>query len=210
MNHLEKTQETYRQIAAAYAQAQQNRDQLADQVSRFVALLPPGGLVLDVGCGPGMDTAVFQAQHLTAIGLDFNHEMMRVGREVHSIQVPFAQADMRHLPFAGRVDGIWACASLLHLDREDLLPTLREFYRVLRPGGVVYLSVKLGSGEKWVLTAYGQPLPRFFTFWQPETLDPLLETAAFHIIDGWEEQGQRDTWLVRYGRKLVPKKEAGA
>ncbi len=209
MNHLEKTQETYRQIAAAYAQARQNRDHLADQVKRFVALLPPEGTVLDVGCGPGADTAVLQSYHLNAIGLDFSHEMMRVGRDQYNIRVPFAQTDMRCLPFTGQIDGIWACASLLHLDREDVQPTLREFYRVLRPGGVVYLSVKLGSGGKWVPTAYGQPLPRFFTFWQPETLDPLLETAAFHIIDGWEEQGQQDTWLVRYGRKLVPKKEAG-
>jgi len=205
MNHLEKTRETYRQIAAAYAQARQDRSQLADQVKRFVALVQPGGLVVDVGCGPGMDTAVLQTHHLTAIGLDFSCEMMWVGRDEHGVQAPFVQADMRHLPFVGQFDGIWACASLLHLQRQDVLPTLREFHRVLQPGGIVYLSVKLGGGEKWVPTAYGRPLPRFFTFWQPDTLDPLMETAGFHIIDGWEEPGQMDTWLVRYGRK----KEAG-
>lgn len=209
MKNLEKTQETYRQIAAAYAQARQNRDHMADQVKRFVALLPPGGLVLDVGCGPGMDTAVLQSHHLNAIGLDFSHEMMRVGRDSYGVQVPFAQVDMRRLPLVGPIDGIWACASLLHLQRQDVLPTLREFHRVLRPGGVVYLSVKLGKGEKWMPTAYGQPLPRFFTFWRPETLDPLLETAAFHIIDGWEKPGGQDTWLVRYVRKLAPE-EVGA
>jgi ubiquinone/menaquinone biosynthesis C-methylase UbiE len=59
MNHLEKTQETYRQIAADYAQAQQNRGQLVEQMAKFVSLLPPGGTVLDVGCGPGWDTAAF-------------------------------------------------------------------------------------------------------------------------------------------------------
>lgn len=213
MNHLEKTQETYRQIAAAYAQAQQHRGSLVAQMQQFVALVPSGGTVLDVGCGPGMDTAVLQTHHLTAIGLDFSYEMMRVGRDEYNVQVPFAQADMRHLPFVGQIDGIWACASLLHLERQEVLPTLREFHRVLKPGGVVYLSVKLGSGEKWVPTAYGQPLPRFFTFWRPETLDPLLEAAAFHIIDGWQEPGQRDTWLVRYLRKnartYADKQEAG-
>ncbi|MAU00888.1 MAG: hypothetical protein CL608_27400 [Anaerolineaceae bacterium] len=206
MNHLKKTQETYRQIAADYAQAQQNRGQLLDQMQQFVALVPSGGTVLDVGCGPGMDTAVLQTHHLSAIGLDFSHEMMRVGRDAHGVQVPFAQADMRRLPFVGQqINGIWACASLLHLERKDVLPTLQEFHRVLHPGGVVYLSLKLGHGEKWTAESYNRPLPRFFTFWQPETLDPLLETAAFHIIDGWQEQGRRDTWLVR----LVRKKEAG-
>ena len=201
MNAQNKTQETYRRIAVDYAQAQKERGQLLAQIEQFVSLLPSGGLVLDVGCGPGWDTAVLQSHHLTAIGLDLNHEMMRVGRTEHNIQQPFAQVDMRRLPFVGQIDGIWACASLLHLERNDMLPTLREFHRVLKPDGIAYLSVKLGHGEKWTSTSYNRPLSRFFTFWQPETLDPLLETAAFQIVDGWIEQGQRDTWLVRYARK---------
>jgi ubiquinone/menaquinone biosynthesis C-methylase UbiE len=201
MNNLDKTRETYRQIAAVYAQAQQTRGQLTAHIERFVSLLPPAGLVLDVGCGPGGDTAVLQSHQLNAIGLDFSHEMMRVGRDDYGSRAPFVQADMRRLPFAGQINGLWVCASLLHLERADVLPTLQEFHRVLKPGGILYLSVKLGSGEKWVPTAYGQPLPRFFIYWQPETLDPLLETAAFDLIDGWQEQGERDVWLVRYVRK---------
>lgn len=207
MNVLKKTQETYQQIASDYAQVNQERSLLDAQIEQFVALLPKGGLVVDVGCGPGWDTAVFQSHHLTPIGLDLNHEMMCVGRDECGILSSMVQADMRHLPFAGKIDGIWACASLLHLEREDVLPTLREFHRVLKPDGVVYLSVKLGSGEEWTPMSYNRSLSRFFAYWQPETLDPLLETAAFHIIDGWEEQGRRDTWLVRYARKCARKKE---
>ncbi len=203
MNHMDKTRATYRQIAAVYAEAQQERGHLLAHIEQFMSLLP-GGLVLDVGCGPGWDTAVFQTHHLTAIGLDYSHAMMQTGRDKHGFQLPFAQVDMRRLPVSGGVDGIWACASLLHLERADVLPALREFHRVLKPGGILYLSVKLGSGEQWAATAYGQPLPRFFTYWQPETLDPLLETAAFQIIDGWQEQGKRDIWLVRYARKKEP------
>ena len=201
MRNAEKTRETYQKIAAAYAQAQQDRGPLASQIAKFAALVKPGGLVLDVGCGPGMDTAVFLQHHLAPVGLDFSHEMMRTGRESYGIQLPFVQTDMRRLPLGCMADGIWACASLLHLDRVELLPTLREFHRVLHPGGILYLSVKLGSGEGWAPTAYGQPLPRFFTYWRPETLDPVLETAAFDSIDGWQEQGEKDAWLVRYARK---------
>ncbi|MCA9942163.1 MAG: class I SAM-dependent methyltransferase [Anaerolineales bacterium] len=202
MNYLEKTQETYRQIAAAYALAWQKRGQIEAELQKFVALLPEGATVLDVGCGPGLDTAVLQSYHLNVIGLDYSHEMMRVGRDEHNCPAPFVQADMRHLPVGQQIDGIWASASLLHLQREDLLPTLLGFWRVLKPNGVLYLSVKLGVGEEWVLTEkYDHHLPRFFTFWQPETLDPLLETAAFDIIDGWQDQGTRDVWLVRFGQK---------
>ncbi|MBK8901675.1 MAG: class I SAM-dependent methyltransferase [Anaerolineaceae bacterium] len=212
MNPLEKTRQTYRHIAAAYAQAQQNsehREQMNAQLEKFAALLPTGAVVLDVGCGPGMDTAVLRTtHHLQAIGLDFSHEMMLAGREGLGNQAPFAQADMRRLPVGGlgggHIAGLWVCASLLHLAREDVLPTLHEFHRVLQPGGVLYLSVKLGDGEAWVTNPYDQTHPRFFTYWQPEMLDALLETAAFHIIEGWQEQGRRDTWLVRYARKEEP------
>lgn len=202
MKPPEKTRQTYRQIAAAYAEAQQDRAHLLAQLEQFMQLVPEGGIVLDVGCGPGWDTAVFQSRHFSAIGLDYSLEMMQTGKEQHQLHLPFAQADMRHLPIPqAAVAGLWCCASLLHLEREDVLPTLQEFWRVLVPDGILYVAVKLGAGEGWVPTSYGQPLPRFFTYWQPETLDPLLETAAFHIIDGWEEPGRQTTWLVRYARK---------
>lgn len=205
MNHLEKTQATYRQIAKAYAEANAlPSSSMADQMAKFVALVPPGGRVLDVGCGPGMDTAVLRQHNLQAIGLDYSHEMMLAGRAVQGNPGPFVRADMRRLPVGGQIAGLWACASLLHLAREEVLPTLHEFHRVLQPGGILYLSVKLGDGEAWVGNPYDSVRQRFFTYWQPEELDILLETAAFHIIDGWQEQGRRDTWLVRYARKKEP------
>jgi ubiquinone/menaquinone biosynthesis C-methylase UbiE len=99
MNHLDQTRQTYRRIAAAYAQAQQNREPMNAQLDQFAALLPPGAVVLDVGCGPGMDTAVLRTtHHLQAIGLDYSHEMMLAGREGLGHQGPFVQADMRRLP----------------------------------------------------------------------------------------------------------------
>jgi ubiquinone/menaquinone biosynthesis C-methylase UbiE len=205
MNHQEENRQTYRHIAAAYAQAQQNREQMNTQIEKFAALLPPGALVLDVGCGPGADTAVLRTTHnLSAIGLDYSPEMMLAGRDDLGNQVPFVQADMRQLPVGGGVGGLWVCASLLHLAREEVLPTLHEFHRVLQPGGILYLSVKLGDGAAWVTNPYDPAHQRFFTYWQPETLDILLETAAFHIVAGWLETGQRDTWVVRYARKEEP------
>ena len=204
MSNLQKTRQTYQQIAAVYAQAQQARGHLAAQIERFVELVKPGGVVFDVGCGPGFDTAVLQNHQLTAVGLDFTHEMMQVGRNEYGIRVPFSQIDMRRLPFGSVADGLWVCASLLHLARADVLPTLYEFHRVLKPGGILYLSVKLGDGERWVPSSYERPYPRFFTYWQPEALDNMLETAVFDIIDGWQEPGRTEPWLVRYARKKEP------
>lgn len=204
MSHLHKTRETYGQIAADYARKWHKHGTVNSELEKFIGLLPSGAVVLDVGCGPGQDSAVLQSHKLNVFGMDFSHEMMRVGRDEFGNNVPYAQADMRHLPVGQVLDGIWASASMLHLDREDLLPTLKQFWRILKHGGILYLSVKQGEGEKWLQTTkYGHDLPRYFTFWQPEALDSLLETAVFQIIDGWVEKGKKDDWLVRFAQKPI-------
>jgi SAM-dependent methyltransferase len=210
MNHLEQTRQTYRRIAAAYAQAQQEpgaSEEMKAQLDQFAALLAArrsrAGRRLWAGNGYGRSPYhPPPASHRP--GLQPRDD---AGRS-RGAGPPGAICSGRYASAArGQShDGLWVCASLLHLAREEVLPTLQEFHRVLRPGGVLYLSVKLGDGAAWVPTPYDQTHQRFFTYWQPELLDSLLETAAFHIIDGWQESGRRDTWLVRYARKEEPQR----
>lgn len=200
-DEVARTRETYARIAAVYARQRQHRDVVAGHAEKFAALLPAGGLVLDVGCGPGMDTAVLQDLGLRAVGLDYSLAMMVAGREELGLRLHFVQADMRHLPLACCADGLWCCAALLHLPRADVPAALQGFHRVLHPGGVLYLSVKLGEGEAWTSQSYGQHAPRFFTYWQPDALDELLVAANFTIIDGWEDTGDAVQWLVRFARR---------
>ncbi len=196
-----ETTRTYDHIAANYAARWQERGVLAAQIARFMALIPAGGLVCDIGCGPGFDTAVLRQHGFRAIGLDRSRGMMQAGREVHGPTLPFVQMDMRALPLAKTaVYGLWASASLLHLLRQDMLPALCGFARVLKPGGVLYLSLKAGAEADWQPNPYQNEGLRFFTYWQPDTLDPLLIQAGFHIVDGWLDQSKRTHWLVRYAQ----------
>ncbi|WP_462330101.1 class I SAM-dependent methyltransferase [Thiohalocapsa halophila] len=45
-------------------------------------------------------------------------------------------------------DGIWACASLLHVPAAELPDAMQRLCRALKPGGVIYASFKYGSGER--------------------------------------------------------------
>ena len=201
-NPTTETTAAYDQIATAYAERWQERGVLNAHIERFVELVPAGSLVCDVGCGPGFDTAVLRQKGLKAIGLDRSWGMMQAGRTQHGIDQPFAQVDMRDLPLGKTaVSGLWLCASLLHLPREDVARTLRNFARVLKLDGVLYLSVKMGDGAKWTPNPYKDDRLRFFTYWQPETLDPLLAQTGFRIIDGWQEQGRQTCWLVRFAAR---------
>jgi len=101
-----------------------------------------GDRVLDVGCGPGSDSAAFADRGYEVLGLDITPSFLREATR----QVPvgaFIRGDMRRLPLReDAVDGVWASASFLHVPRTDAPATLREFARVLRPDGALYLSVK--------------------------------------------------------------------
>lgn len=198
--NLRLTQETYEQIAAVYAQRNRDRSVLDRDIAQFVSLVKPGGWVVDVGCGPGFDSAVFQQNHLKTIAFDYTYAMMQAGQSELDIEANFVQGDMRYLPFAAQIDGLWVSASLLHLNRADVPYALRQFYRILQNGGVMYLAVKLGEGEEWTAVSYDQNAPRYFTYWQEDELDALLKDAGFTLVDGWLSKG-RATWIVRFARR---------
>lgn len=197
-----KTKSTYDQIATDYAERWQDRGSVSEAIARYVELVPVGGVVCDVGCGPGFDTDILHQHGFKAVGFDLSWRMMQAGKNEHGINQPFVQVDMRQLPLGKTaVDGLWANASLLHLPRKEVALALQNFARVLKPEGILYLSVKMGDDAKWIKNPFKGDLSRFYIYWQSETLDPLLVQSGFKIIDGWENQGSQDRWLVRFAQR---------
>ncbi len=161
-------------------------------------MAPTGGLVLDVGCGPGQYARALASHGLRAVALDLSLGMLHQA-QVHGT-IRLVCADMRHLPIANEsVGGCFACASLLHLPRPQVPRTLAEFRRVLRTGGALYVGMKEGEGEEWVTDQEGGE--RFFAYYRPAELDRLIRAAGFDIVDGWTSppgKGQRHNWLNRF------------
>jgi SAM-dependent methyltransferase len=199
-DEVEETRAVYDRIAGEYFQHRYRREGLEPLYDRFARRLPAGSLVLDVGCGPGFDAAALRDRGLRAFGLDYSWGMLATGR----VQVggPTGQADMRRLPLARRsCDGLWVMASLLHLPRAQVPATLREFHRVLRPGGVLLLSVKGGAGEGWRQTLDRPGIDRFYTFWPADELNQVLETAGFQLVEQWENRVNDVRWLGRLAQR---------
>ena len=164
----------------------------------MAAELPAGGVAVDVGAGPGLDTAGLRARGLRAVGLDFSLGMLRAGAA--ESPGPRVQGDARRLPFGDEaVAGVWAKASLLHLSRTDAQRALDEVRRVLRPAGLLFVSVKSGDGSEVETARYG--LPRFFQYWSGEDLDGALVGAGFTVIERRTDTTDRATWLVRLARR---------
>lgn len=188
MPTTDPTTETYDQHAAVIADRFWSVD-LSHIWDRFCSKLSDRALVLDLGCGPGRDCAALLARGCRVVGIDLSAGMLR--EAARRAPGDYVQGDMRRLPFAGRFDGLWANASLLHLPRAEAPAALSEMRRALRPDGVLYLSVKLGDGEEWEQRE-GR---RFFTYFsRPETL-LLVEQAGFLIRVDWVEAAKKHDWL---------------
>ena len=169
---------------------------LAGVAARFLAHLPEAPRILDVGCGPGRDMALFESLGARATGADFSGEMLAVART--RVRGDLVQADMRKLPFgASSFDGLWCNAAILHLPKPEAPVALTEFRRVLTANGCAFLSIQTGTSEGLEASdVYGEGVERFFARYEPEAFLALLETNGFAVR--WHETVQAShgrTWL---------------
>jgi SAM-dependent methyltransferase len=174
---------TYRSAAEEYRELHADRTAVKPLVERFLAAVEEragdSARVADVGCGPGWESATFAEHGHDAVGIDLTPDFLRAARDV-APEAAFARMDMRRLGFeSGSFDGLWACASFLHVPREDAPETLAAFRRVLEPDGVCLLAVKHGDGETSgdVYEEDG----RRFTLYRPEELRTMVENAGFTV-----------------------------
>lgn len=135
---------------------------LADAVARYV---PPGGLVLDLGCGTGELAAAAAAAGMRAVGCDISPQMLRQARAAGlagSGSVYWLRLDpgWQTLPLrAGSFDAVVAASVLEYV--ADPAAVLRECRRLLRPGGTVLCTVPDPSHPvrwlEWLLAAAARP-----------------------------------------------------
>lgn len=188
------THATYDVAAERFRDRVRDRTATSPWAARFAERVAPGGLVLDLGGGPGFDAAEFRARGLRAVTADLSLGMLRAGLD--DWPGSRVQADLRRLPFEdGCAEGVWANACLLHLDPHGVREALAEIHRVLRPGCPLHLSVKDGRGSAWESSRLGRP--RWFHYWRAEAFDAVLHDAGFEAEGAWHNRTKQDTWHVR-------------
>ena len=117
--------------------------------------------------------------------------------------------DLRDIEFDSQTfDGIWACASLVHLKRTEILPVLRKFYELLRPHGVLFLLMKEGSGEKVLTNPAIAGDTRYFSYVSTGEVHLFLREAGFSVLDlfTWDQKDRNaerphELWISTFTRK---------
>ena len=145
--------------------------------SRFLSCLPPEGFILDFGCGSGRDTKAFQDAGYQVEATDGSEELCSRASAYTGISVRkmlFSELDAKD-----RYDGIWACASILHLPQAELLDVLEKITAALKTGGILYTSFKYGKFE-------GMRGGRYYTDFTEETLKAFFaKTKGLQIKEIW-------------------------
>jgi SAM-dependent methyltransferase len=137
-----KTTEFYNRTARDFSDDTLALD-MSEFYARFLPKIPPGGRILDVGCGPGRDSKFFLEKGFEVTALDPSEEMVRMASEFTGIEV--LQFKAEEINFHSEFDGIWCCASLLHVPQDEILPVLENIKTALKPNGILYCSFKYGG-----------------------------------------------------------------
>ncbi len=199
---LARTIRSYEDGVDVFTKRTADRSRITEWAAQFGDWVGDGGIVADVGCGPGHDCELLSRMGLRVVGLDLTHGMLR--RAASDRPGHYACADMRRLPLRDdSVQGLFANASMLHIALADVNATLMEFRRVLAPCGTLFLTLKCGDGETLVKNPYPGMSDRWFTYWQDEPLNEALGTAGFEILESRRTPSNRPDnpdWLMRLCR----------
>lgn len=178
-----------------------------DVQDRFLSLLPPRAVILDFGCGSGRDTKYFLEQGYLVDAIDGSEELCRIASDYTGI--PVKHMYFEELNEVQMYDGIWACSSILHLNRSKLSDVLMKMETAAKLGAVIYTSFKYGSHE-------GLRNGRYFTDFTEESFVDFLEEQhkgnkciKTEIIEMWTTSDVRpgrsdEKWLNLILRKQDP------
>lgn len=147
----------------AQAYASRGAPALGTWLGRFLAHVPAGGAVLELGCGAGQDSEAMLAAGYDVTPTDGTPEMARQAAE--RLGRPVEVLLFEDIAARDAFDGIWANACLLHVPRPALAPILANIHTALKPGGAFYASFKAGEreGHDRFGRYYNYPDPAFLT-----------------------------------------------
>ncbi len=144
---------------------------------RFSSRLPDGAYILDFGCGSGRDAKAFIEMGYRVDATDGSEKLCELAAKNTGIAV--RKILFSELDECEKYDGIWACASILHLPKEELKSVFGKMLRAVKSGGYIYTSFKYGEFE-------GYRNERYFTDFTEDSFGEFIkDITEIRIIEKW-------------------------
>ncbi len=161
--------------------------------------LKKGEHILDLGCGSGRDSKAFLEGGYKVTALDGSEKLCKIASEYIGQDVIYSTFEEFESDI--KFDGIWACASLLHLPYEELKEVMKKISNMLKENGYFYLSFKYGEFE-------GERNGRYFTDMTEEKFKELIkdmpqyDLVEAHITSDVRPLREEEKWLNVILKKL--------
>ncbi len=117
---------------------------LQENYDRFLKQLKPNAYILDFGCGSGRDSKYFIDNGYKVKAIDGSEEMCKLATQYIGQEVSCMRFE--ELNDVETYDGIWACSSILHVEKNNLINVLIKMINALKSNGIIYTSFKIGTG----------------------------------------------------------------
>ena len=185
MTDIDKTLKYYNKNVQSFASGTVSV-KFTEVQDKFLEKLNPDAYILDFGCGAGRDTKYFLSRGYQIDAIDGSEQLCRIASKYTGIKV--RQMLFQELDEKEKYDGIWACASILHLPKKQLREVLENMYAALKSEGWIYTSFKYGKFE-------GERNGRYFTDFTTDTFKDFI-----HDMHGLKIEEHWITGDVRPGR----------
>ena len=151
---------------------------MSENCNRFIKYIPSASIILDCGCGSGRDQLYFKNMGFQIEGLEPSKKLAELARETSGCVIH--ESTIQDFKPLKKYDAIWACASLLHLQKDEVLYFFKNIDSWLKKEGYIYVSGK--SGIKTGLAEDG----RFFLEFNENLLSEILiNNRSLKLIDKW-------------------------
>lgn len=188
---MNKTLDYYNKYATNYVNETINAD-MSNLINQFIKYLPNKSHILDLGCGSGRDSKVFIEKGYTVTAIDGSIEICELASKYINQEVICKR--FNEIDFKDQFDGVWACASLLHVSLKDLVSILKKISRALKVNGYLFTCFKYGHFE-------GERNQRYYTDLTEVRLKEIInQIKDLKIIELFTSEDVRnskknDKWL---------------
>lgn len=188
MTKLEEEKSTtkyfYDNNAASWVKKRSNLDYCRNEFNKYQRLLP-SGKILDIGCGTGRDANLFIPNGYNYTGIDLSDGMINEAQKLFP-NAHFTTMDLSDLRFKDEsFNGIWSFAAYLHIPKKEIINAIKEANRVLKIGGIGFITIKKGSTEGYLGDGNNR---RYWSFYGKNQFGKILTSNGFEILESWEDK----------------------
>lgn len=200
MNDLERY---YDLISHDYADEWYTNTTMLPAIREFLSLFDEKPRILDLGCGPGAESKRLAECGAEVVGIDISGESIRIAKsknpDLAFYKMDYSEIDRK----IGMFDGIFSCASMIHMKREEIEQSLKLLFSIQKDKGCFLIIYRKGKGERIQNPEInGEKLTRVIHPYSADDMKEIFHSNGYkYVKDGILAEDLKQSWHSQIYRK---------